>query len=60
MSGMITSVHPPRRDGSSVRIGVLVPLTRPGWVEAGRHVLAGLELAARDVNDTGGIAGQAL
>lgn len=60
MSGMITSVHPPLRDEPPVRIGVLVPLTRPGWVEAGRHVLAGLELAARDVNDTGGIAGQPL
>lgn len=60
MSGMITSVHPSRRDGSSVRIGVLVPLTRPGWVEAGRHVLAGLELAAREVNDTGGVAGNPL
>jgi ABC-type branched-subunit amino acid transport system substrate-binding protein len=43
--------------GSSVQIGVLVPLSRPGWVEAGRHLLAGLELAAREVNDAGGIAG---
>ncbi|CND84393.1 Receptor family ligand binding region [Mycobacterium tuberculosis] len=41
-------------DGSSVRIGALVPLTRPGWVAAGRHLLAGLELAVREVNDTGG------
>ncbi|WP_209695719.1 ABC transporter substrate-binding protein [Kribbella aluminosa] len=49
-----------RTDGSSVRIGALVPLTRPGWVEAGRHLLAGLELAAREVNDTGGIAGRPL
>ncbi|MFC5664891.1 ABC transporter substrate-binding protein [Kitasatospora misakiensis] len=45
-------------DGASVRIGVLVPLTRPGWAEAGRHLLAGLELAAREVNDAGGIAGR--
>jgi ABC-type branched-subunit amino acid transport system substrate-binding protein len=43
-----------------VRIGALVPLTRPGWVEAGRHLLAGLELAVRDVNDAGGIAGTPL
>ncbi|RSN11543.1 amino acid ABC transporter substrate-binding protein [Nonomuraea sp. WAC 01424] len=43
-----------------VRIGALAPLTRPGWVEAGRHLLAGLELAVRDVNDTGGIAGRPL
>lgn len=43
-----------------VRIGALVPLTRPGWVEAGRHLLAGLELAVREVNDAGGIAGTPL
>ena len=40
-----------------VQIGALVPLSRPGWVEAGRHLLAGLELAVREVNDAGGIAG---
>ncbi|WP_329014918.1 ABC transporter substrate-binding protein [Streptomyces sp. NBC_00690] len=44
--------------GPTVRIGVLVPLTRPGWVEAGQHLLAGLELAVRDVNDAGGVAGR--
>ncbi|MER5644043.1 ABC transporter substrate-binding protein [Streptosporangium sp. NPDC002524] len=49
-----------RADGPSVRIGALVPLTRPGWVEAGRHLLAGLELAVREVNETGGIAGSPL
>ena len=49
-----------RTDGSSVRIGALVPLTRPGWVEAGQHLLAGLELAVREVNDAGGIAGRPL
>ncbi|MGN9793034.1 ABC transporter substrate-binding protein [Streptomyces sp. OZ13] len=49
-----------RTDGSPVRIGVLVPLTRPGWVEAGRHLLTGLELAVRDVNDAGGILGRPL
>ncbi len=41
-------------------VGALVPLTRPGWVEAGRHLLAGLELGVRDVNDAGGIAGRPL
>ena len=46
-----------RTDESAVQIGALVPLTRPGWVEAGRHLLAGLELAVREVNDAGGIAG---
>ncbi len=47
-------------DGSSVQIGALVPLTRPGWVEAGQHLLAGLELAVREVNDAGGIVGRPL
>jgi hypothetical protein len=45
---------------SAVQIGALVPLTRPGWVEAGRHLLAGLELAAGEVNDAGGIGGRPL
>ena len=49
-----------RTDRSAVRIGALAPLTRPGWVEAGRHLLAGLELAVRDVNDAGGIGGRPL
>ncbi|MFI8876858.1 ABC transporter substrate-binding protein [Streptomyces sp. NPDC055243] len=60
---MSTPPSPPgaaRTDGSSVQIGALVPLTRPGWVEAGRHVLAGLELAVREVNDSGGIGGRPL
>jgi ABC-type branched-subunit amino acid transport system substrate-binding protein len=38
----------------------LVPLTRPGWVQAGRHLLAGLELAVREVNVAGGIGGSPL
>jgi len=49
-----------RTDGSSVQIGALVPLTRPGWVQAGQHLLAGFELAVRDVNDAGGIVGRPL
>ncbi|MFH9085654.1 ABC transporter substrate-binding protein [Streptomyces sp. NPDC017673] len=49
-----------RPSGPSVRIGALAPLTRPGWAEAGRHLLAGLELAVRDVNDAGGITGRPL
>ncbi|MGW0754666.1 ABC transporter substrate-binding protein [Streptomyces sp. NPDC002587] len=60
---MNTSPPPPgaeRTDGSSVRIGALVPLTRPGWVAAGMHLLAGLELAVREVNDAGGIVGRPL
>jgi ABC-type branched-subunit amino acid transport system substrate-binding protein len=49
-----------RSDEAAVQIGALVPLTRPGWVEAGRHLLAGLELAAGEVNDAGGIGGRPL
>ncbi len=45
---------------TTVQIGALVPLTRPGWVEAGHHLLAGLELAVGDVNEAGGIAGRPL
>lgn len=44
----------------TLKIGALVPLTPPGWVEAGRHLLAGLELAVCDVNDSGGIGGEPL
>ena len=33
-----------------MKIGALVPLTPPGWVAAGRHLLAGLELAAAEVD----------
>ena len=51
---------PQRQDGAPVRIGALVPLSPPGWVEAGRHLLAGLELAVREVGDAGGIAGRPL
>ncbi|MFD3911824.1 ABC transporter substrate-binding protein [Streptomyces sp. NPDC058603] len=49
-----------RAGESSVRIGALVPLTRPGWAEAGQHLLAGLELAAGAVNEAGGIDGRPL
>ena len=56
---MSTAAEPTGRSAgpAPVKIGVLVPLSRPGWVDAGRHLLAGLELAARDVNDADGIAG---
>ncbi|MGW1259879.1 ABC transporter substrate-binding protein [Streptomyces sp. NPDC002513] len=47
-------------DRAPVRLGALVPLTRPGWAEAGRHLLAGLDLAVREVNDAGGIEGRPL
>ncbi|MEV4800130.1 ABC transporter substrate-binding protein [Nonomuraea sp. NPDC049421] len=38
---------------SPVRIGALAPLTPPGWAEAGRHLLAGLELAAAEADAAG-------
>ncbi|SCG57861.1 amino acid/amide ABC transporter substrate-binding protein, HAAT family [Micromonospora echinaurantiaca] len=47
-------------DGPAIRIGAFVPLSRPGWVAAGRHLLAGLELAVDEVNDAGGVAGAPL
>ncbi|MFE1905152.1 ABC transporter substrate-binding protein [Streptomyces gardneri] len=47
-------------EGVPVRLGALAPLSRPGWVGAGRHLLAGLELAVREVNDSGGIGGRPL
>ncbi|MGV9755715.1 ABC transporter substrate-binding protein [Streptomyces tricolor] len=60
MNAPPTARGPERTDGPSVRVGALAPLTRPGWAEAGRHLLAGLELAARDVNESGGIGGRPL
>lgn len=47
-------------DRSAIRIGALIPSSQPGWVEAGRHLLAGLELAVRDVNEAGGIQGRVI
>jgi ABC-type branched-subunit amino acid transport system substrate-binding protein len=43
--------------GTTIRIGALVPLSRPGWIEAGQHLLLGLQLAVDEVNDSGGING---
>lgn len=54
---MVIQVRPAQR---SVRIGALVPRTRPGWVEAGAHLLAGLELAVEDINTAGGVLGRPL
>lgn len=54
---MATSAHSSSKC-DEVRIGALVPLSRPGWFEAGCHLLAGMERAARDINDSGGILGR--
>ncbi|MFI8101060.1 ABC transporter substrate-binding protein [Streptomyces sp. NPDC086023] len=48
----------PRDEGGAVRIGALAPLSRPGWAEAGRQLLAGLELGVGEVNGGGGIGGR--
>lgn len=37
-----------------IRVGALVPLTSPGWAEAGNHLLAGLEFGVRWINDRRG------
>ncbi|MFC9290858.1 ABC transporter substrate-binding protein [Streptomyces sp. NPDC057052] len=60
MNTLPSSPGAERTGGPAVRIGALVPLTRPGWVEAGHHLLAGIELAVRDVNEAGGITGRPL
>lgn len=49
-----------RRARGSVQIGVLAPLSRPGWVEAGRQLVAGMQRAVRDANDAGGVSGRPL
>ncbi|MDL2078350.1 ABC transporter substrate-binding protein [Streptomyces sp. GXMU-J15] len=51
-------MNTPASSGGTVRIGALAPLTRPGWAEAGRHLLTGLELAVQHVNESGGIGGR--
>jgi ABC-type branched-subunit amino acid transport system substrate-binding protein len=43
-----------------IQIGALAPLTSPGWTEAGRHLVAGLQLAVAEVNEAGGIGGRPL
>ena len=47
-------------DQTAIRIGALVPLSQPGWVEAGEHLLAGLELGIREINEADGINGRPL
>lgn len=45
---------------SPLQVGALAPLSPPGWVHAGRQLVAGLELAVRDVNAAGGVDGRPL
>ncbi|MBB4062869.1 ABC transporter substrate-binding protein [Gellertiella hungarica] len=44
----------------AVLIGALAPLSRPGWVEAGQQMLAGMQQAVSDINAAGGLGGQEL
>jgi hypothetical protein len=37
------------RHDPAMQIGALAPLSRPGFLEAGRHLLAGMELAAHEL-----------
>ena len=60
MAAMVTRGAATRDDGSPVCIGVLAPLTRPGWTAAGRHLVAGCEVAATEINRTDGVAGRPL
>ncbi|MEV0093251.1 ABC transporter substrate-binding protein [Streptomyces sp. NPDC050738] len=57
MNATPSSLEAERPAESAVRIGALVPLTPPGWVGAGRHLLAGIQLAVDEVNDSGGVGG---
>lgn len=41
-----------------ILIGAIAPITNPGWIEAGRHLLAGLEFGVSELNNTGGINGR--
>ncbi|MFE6306325.1 ABC transporter substrate-binding protein [Nocardiopsis sp. NPDC057823] len=50
----------PHDPTAPVLIGALAPLTPPGWVDAGHHLLTGLQTAADHVNATGGIHGRPL
>ncbi len=47
----------PKTD-NPILIGAIVPITNPGWVEAGRHLLAGLEFSVSELNNKGGINGR--
>jgi ABC-type branched-subunit amino acid transport system substrate-binding protein len=44
----------------TIRLGALAPLSRPGFLEAGRHLRAGVELAVDEINQAGGVGGAPL
>lgn len=41
-----------------IRLGALAPLSRPGFLEAGQHLAAGVALAVDEVNAAGGVGGR--
>ena len=41
-----------------ILIGAIAPTTSPGWIEAGLHLLAGLEFGVSELNSNGGINGR--
>ena len=45
---------------TTIRVGALAPLSRPGFLEAGRHLRAGVELAVTEINEAGGVDGRPL
>ncbi|NJB35805.1 ABC transporter substrate-binding protein [Croceivirga sp. JEA036] len=46
------------KQNTPIYLGVIVPLTSPGWAEAGKQVLAGIELGVSEINSSGGISGK--
>src|SRR5215203_1709934 len=45
-------------ENNIIKVGAIMPLTRPGWFDAGRQMLAGFKLAVSDVNRRGGVGGR--
>lgn len=60
MNTPISSPEQEQTGNTAIRIGALVPLSRPAWVEAGQNLLCGLDLAVCEVNSTGAIFGRPL
>jgi ABC-type branched-subunit amino acid transport system substrate-binding protein len=51
-------VEGPEPGPGPIRLGAVAPLSRPGFLEAGRHLRAGVELAVDEINGAGGISGR--
>ncbi|MFC7945292.1 ABC transporter substrate-binding protein [Microbacterium oxydans] len=59
-SGPAPSANGSEESALPLRIGGLAPLSTPGWIEAGRHLSAGLRLGIAHVNARGGLAGRSV